>query len=807
MGCSVSKHIVEQSDPLQAEEVCERYISEEDLRNLLDAQIEASNKYHHRNAQGRFMCFSRPSRLGYYTPEEQAKVKLDRELLKNEIKTLDRRIAAVDVAIKNRVLESALDNGKEGWAEILVQRSEVDVGPSKDYLIKSVARGYWNVTQFLLQREEVDINMIGDGGVTALIASLKQGQHGEVAQLLINRSDTGLNHVDDEGGCALGYALAQRSLVVDMLISAGANVDLENRQIADSSYIKLLTSIIEQNNLHDLEQKYIVALDKKVASSKLVNSILRNEIAEVDRLLEIEGLALNIILDGVWTPLSAAVRTGQIGVAQTLLQKGAMVDLGDQVTACSYFIRSLNKIVNMFELGERPDRYKIASDKQLDSMCFINAITSNREDEVKDWLDKSDIMHCNIPDDCGITPFMHVVKLGQIELIKLFIAKGVNLDAKDCKGMVALDCNKSIAVQNALIFAGAKINLTMHSSEYIQYLHYIIESENLHHHPKRLEVAVKKYDRIQLLCEAVLFNKIGDARRVLAESDLNSNMLINMPENQTYRAIPVRRMVGEKLHDADWAKLFVLTGAMINGQNNDQARTDFINKYDLRENLNRHKIYAQVNEFLELYGQSGGNQVEVYFKNLCLNIGVSRAFFFLPTQAKQEIFDLSCSVMLRGMPELTTILDVGGMSKFAKTLDLLSDPKILEEQLNYLQISGGTRHYVSMKKSELASIRDGFRGPVTDTISYYIPATIQASYEEYLFEKPITEEVNSEIISNALKIHHKQSGYMPQIVPEVQVKAREQAKLVLDEMLNVSKVPVRFARELDRGVQSDVVIL
>ncbi|XP_020840023.1 2-5A-dependent ribonuclease [Phascolarctos cinereus] len=156
-------------------------------------------------------------------------------------------------------------------------------------------------------------------------------------------------------------------------------------------------TFMEASN-HNSQHKPTFSSSPKVKYCPLIQAVKKGDIGLVQKLLE-EGEDVNVQVEGGWTPLHNAVKEGHKDIVQLLLEKGA---------------------------------------------------------------------DAHIKKDNGATPFIVAGIVGNVELLKLFLSKGANINEYDNHGFTAFMEAACYGQVNALEFLyenGAQVNLGRQTSE------------------------------------------------------------------------------------------------------------------------------------------------------------------------------------------------------------------------------------------------------------------------------------------------------------------------------------------------------
>jgi ankyrin repeat protein len=339
----------------------------------------------------------------------------------------------------------------------------------------------------------LDYNVVNCEGINLIMKASMEGRIDIVKELVRRKAD--LNHRDYEGRTAIFYAFEKNFIdIVEMLAKSGADLNIEDNNgltlISLAAYegkadmIELLIkyganvnyknkrnlSVIGQMIMDEIPYNYEMAnyiIDKNFDINSIeaygVPLLLacikydRHELAY--RLIE-KGANVNMKdKDGV-TPLLKAVQQKRVELVKLLLDKGAIVEEGDY-----YGLDALNLAFNSDQIEVmKLLLYKINNVNLLIGPNLITPLMwaswAGDIDLVKLLIEKgSDVNYKNIN---GLTPLMEAAKMGQKEVVEYLINKGARVNEVSKKGwsalMWAVDRNKPEVVK-LLIEKGADVNI------------------------------------------------------------------------------------------------------------------------------------------------------------------------------------------------------------------------------------------------------------------------------------------------------------------------------------------------------------
>ncbi|GFR67300.1 ankyrin [Elysia marginata] len=194
--------------------------------------------------------------------------------------------------------------------------------------------GYLKCLRFLTE-SGADLNMISRYGETALMCAVIQEQVECVKYLVKGMSSSGMNCVDEYGMTALMHAAStegeQRFVCVQLIVEAGANVDLSNIDgntalmlAAEEECVKSVEYLAQHTSSWALNHKNVQG---KTALMMLV-SVRRSSVANklcVHHLLKAEP-SLSVEDNEGNTALKLAIQAGNVEAVTSLLANGALLN-------------------------------------------------------------------------------------------------------------------------------------------------------------------------------------------------------------------------------------------------------------------------------------------------------------------------------------------------------------------------------------------------------------------------------------------------------------------------------------------------
>lgn len=359
--------------------------------------------------------------------------------------------------------------------EVLIDDPDVDKQAVTDFgdtaLHTAAAQKGVNISIFsdLVQDAKIDINSRNNQGETPLVRSVIRGTLFSADELI--RLGADIEQADNDGNTALNLAIQEGNyargrnipIVPDDFYTFAAKLIREsdaelmksnNKGISPFSLATvykppvLIDAIIErfesnpeEVNKQDSNGKTPLALACRIGATEMVK-----------RLVEIEGIDLNLVDQEGKSPLFRACESESVELVNMLLDKGAMVSEADLEYA-----REIRNI-EILELLLSKSDYEVGSDDILRvdatgaSLLMYACMNGHKEvvekifakaEEVETDEQKYEIEEFDARDKGGFTPFMAACCLEDDSIANLFVEKGkAQITVRDLQGKTPADYAK-----------------------------------------------------------------------------------------------------------------------------------------------------------------------------------------------------------------------------------------------------------------------------------------------------------------------------------------------------------------------------
>ena len=269
-------------------------------------------------------------------------------------------------------------------------------------LIQAAQKGYFDIINVLISAG-AHIDQPNQKGMTPLMVVADKGLTESVQTLIKLHADLNLTNTREYNKTALIYAVEKNHMdIVKALIAAGADVNI---------------------NSYDYDRKNSESSDLRKYEPKpaLIYAVEKGSV-DIVKTLIVAGADVNSGLKGFnYTPLGAAIANGNLDSMRSLINAGAKLNSFDDMTAVrGLVIKNQLEIVKLLTSANTPwDAYSYEDDPVL-----VIAADHN-----------------------------------YIDMIKLLIATGANVDISDGKSLRVAISNGHVEAVKALIAAGANVNI------------------------------------------------------------------------------------------------------------------------------------------------------------------------------------------------------------------------------------------------------------------------------------------------------------------------------------------------------------
>jgi len=315
----------------------------------------------------------------------------------------------------------------------------------------AVSNGHRDIVMLLIENG-ADFRAADEDGVTPLHATAEQG-YIDIATLLIKKG-ADVNAKDRWIWTPLHYACSNNHKdTAELLITKGADLRTADEDgvtplhtAAEQGYIDIATLLIDKGA--DVN-------DKNNSGQTPLHLALRRGNKEVTELIIDKGADLNARDNNGQTPLLLACRRGNKKVTKMIIDKGADINARDNngQTSLHHVARiGQNDVVELL-LTKGAD-FKAQNSRGRTAAGLAEGIGHTKIVElIRKYAEQTN-------DSTEIMTFYDYSALGDIEQIKSFVSKGMDVNAKTQNGMIALHWaaigHRDVA--EYLISKGADIN-------------------------------------------------------------------------------------------------------------------------------------------------------------------------------------------------------------------------------------------------------------------------------------------------------------------------------------------------------------
>ena len=293
---------------------------------------------------------------------------------------------------------------------------------------------------------------------TALIQATKNG-HLAVVQELLNRG-ADVNAKDREDNTALEIASEHGYLeIVKELFKAGAKKGglYPLMLAAENGHLDVVKELLDQGAV--------------IHENTLTGAIANGHLSVARELIK-RGAEVNITNDVGDMPLILALKNGHRELVDELLARGGGIDArlydGSTPLMLAVDVADLDIVKQVLDLGANINLRNQRGETALISAVLPDIRTrdlANQLNIIKELLSRLSIRAqkdlINTPAKHGVTPLMYAAQNGYLEVVKEFLDRGADIDARDKNGDTALFYavrNRRLDIVKELLNRGAYIN-------------------------------------------------------------------------------------------------------------------------------------------------------------------------------------------------------------------------------------------------------------------------------------------------------------------------------------------------------------
>jgi len=309
--------------------------------------------------------------------------------------------------------------------KLLLKQPNIDVnvkGTKGDTaLIIAIEEGYTDIVKLLLDRP-IDVNIQNEEGYTALIIAVNtvlrnslmgiSSSHKEIVKLLLKREDINVNISTKEEETALLVAASGGDIeIVEMLLKRGAFIDMKSQRI-DLLWLFLTT-----------DENFPIKYNPTLASKSLISKQI------IDLLMEKGNIDINAPNDQGVTALMRAAYRGFKGVVNLFLDRGADINIRDNkgVTALMYAVMNGNK--EMVEiLLDRGANIHLHDNRRLTVLTY--AVRDEHKEIIELFLNRYLPEEINLNDNGINSPLIGAIFKRNKEIIKLLLKYDADINGK-----------------------------------------------------------------------------------------------------------------------------------------------------------------------------------------------------------------------------------------------------------------------------------------------------------------------------------------------------------------------------------------
>lgn len=335
-----------------------------------------------------------------------------------------------------RVVKLLLDGG----ADINAQENN-----DATALILAAGAGHQEIVKLLITRG-AEVNTQNSQGNTALILAAEKG-YLQVAQQLI-RAKANLNTKNSSGYTALYQSLDRaHKKIARLLIKKGADISQSSAELivaAQKGYLAITKLLLDRGAYMHGKNAF--------EDTVLFSAIQRNN-QEVAKILLQHGADINEKSSKGDSVLATAISYGNYDIAQLLLDMGVDVegDAGENALKLAIGSNLDDLIVSLHAKGAK------LSTSAMAQAQLTGAVARDDIDMVTTLINENKV-DINAVDIFGATALRSAVGRGHLEMVKLLLNKGADINASYWGYTILMDANNA-GIAKLLIAHGADINV------------------------------------------------------------------------------------------------------------------------------------------------------------------------------------------------------------------------------------------------------------------------------------------------------------------------------------------------------------
>ena len=234
-------------------------------------------------------------------------------------------------SLSNAVFKWALKIGHEATLELMLERDDVDVNLKDENgvtpLLWAIAKGHESMVRLLLERDDVDVNLKDENGATPLSWAIAKG-HESVVRLLLERDDVDVNLKDENGVTLLSWAIAKGpESVVGLLLARNGNGASNALQAASAEGHDKVVDPNPNPKIIELLLRYVANVNAQ--GGEYGNALQAASAGGHDKIIELllrNGANVNAQGGEYGNALQAAAAGGHEKIIELLLRNGANVN-------------------------------------------------------------------------------------------------------------------------------------------------------------------------------------------------------------------------------------------------------------------------------------------------------------------------------------------------------------------------------------------------------------------------------------------------------------------------------------------------
>jgi ankyrin repeat protein len=309
----------------------------------------------------------------------------------------------------------------------------------------------------------INVNAFNEAGSNALTKAAEEGRMDVVRELLNTTAiEIDAPKKDSSDTALISAARSGHVEVVTLLLEKGANVTPDIFiSIVGIGNNKIVTLLLDSRDID-------INLPEKNSGDTALISAIRSGHMDVVTLLRNRGARANLVNRHNQTALMIATKTGNHNIMAVLLASAGIIldtqEINSGDTALISTARSGNTKIAMLLLEKGADVNLINRDHKTALMIAADA----GNDNIAALLLSTTDIDFNIKRSiCGSTPLMLAARLGKLQILRLLLKKGADVDLTNLAGETALMIAVKAGQKNTVKLLLSAADVALDTKDYL----------------------------------------------------------------------------------------------------------------------------------------------------------------------------------------------------------------------------------------------------------------------------------------------------------------------------------------------------